>query len=159
MKIIIITLSVFTVISVLFNFYQYDEITNLTYQNQYLEENNLQLKDDISNLSDDKYSLQNDIYILQSKIKKTKQRNLNSFTFHQNVEARYRALVDVEIRSQMTEGSAIVGEVPTGAIVEVLNSFHGSTVGWEIRYKGITGWVPTNQGDVFNHIDIWERVK
>jgi hypothetical protein len=154
MKIILLITSAFLVGSLVFNIVQYQNNNTLS--------NQIELKKQEIELA---YSTNSE---LNEQIENLENETLNEETqdsyypaeVEQKVEALFRAKFDLEIRSQISSGSAVIGDVPKGAIVEVLNSFYGETAGWEIRYKGITGWVPAKIGDFMSdREDAFERLK
>lgn len=158
MKIIIISLSVTLISSVIYNIVQYQNIQTYISHIQTQDEEIQIVTSKIEYLENEKYDLQSEISNLNSEISKAKQVKLST----EKVEALYRAKFDLNIRSQISDGSAVIGVVPKGAVVEVLESFFGNTAGWEIRYNGIRGWVPTKVqvGDWFGDTeDAFERAK
>jgi hypothetical protein len=158
MKIIIISLSVSMISSVVYNIVQYQNIQTYVSQIQSQDEEIQNVTSRITDLENEKYNLESEISNLNSEISKAKQVKLST----EKVETLYRSKYDLEIRSQMTKGSAVIGDVPAGAVVEVLESFFGGGLDgkWKIRYKGVEGWVPTQVGDYFSgQEDIFERVK
>jgi hypothetical protein len=141
--------------SVIFNIIQFENIQAYKYQIQSQGEELQKIASKYMNLINEKNKLESEVSNLNSEINKSKQVKLST----EIVEALYRAKYDLNIRSQITDGSAVIGVVPKGAVVEVINSFFGNSSGWEIRYNGIRGWVATTVGDYFNgQDDAFERV-
>lgn len=156
MKRVLIGVSILCVGSIICNISLYIEMDSSQkyYQEQYKyyseelskrHENNLKLYQEISEKEET-------IRELEYEKRQTKQQS-KQYSSEEGV--MYKVLEPINIRSHMTDGSAIIGDVPVGEVVEVLNSFFSNH--WKIRYQGIVGWVRTDNRDVIEQgMDILE---
>lgn len=95
------------------------------------------------------YEDRNSIIELENENKDLRNRQqVTRFSFDENV--MYKMLEPVYIYSHMSDNSAIVGDVSAGETVEVLNSFFSDY--WKIRYKGIVGWIKTDNRDIVDQL-------
>lgn len=104
------------------------------------------LKNEITILEHEKSKLTAENEVLQTEKVELNQMKATNFSDRNSSSegVKYRTTKPIQIHSHMTKGSSVIGDIPQGRIVEVLDSFFEDH--WKIKYNGIIGWVDTDSG-------------
>lgn len=102
------------------NFDYLTQINDLNYQKNIFEQNYNALKNEI----DQKNAVRN---------------RMLATSINQQPILYYKTIIDLDLKTEMTNDCAVITTIPAGAKVEVLNSFFGNI--WQVKYKGNSGWV------------------
>ena len=135
--IIILSLSFLLITSIIITF-----IVGSNYEGKLtqLNTNSYYLKQNINRLLEENDEFKEKYNALLYEIEqKSKSRKINLPMLPQPPILIYRTLVDLELKTEMTEDCATITTIPQGVKVEVLDSFFGRI--WRVRYRGNIGWV------------------
>lgn len=150
LKITLIAIFIILLVSIAINFNQHSEIESLKGFLQVEKEWSKEQSEFVNQLSEEKNNLWNENAQLRHNLKdsQNKQQQRTAMSFETSEGVYYRANLPLEIHSTFSETSAVLGDLPKGAIVEVLESSFSKF--WKVKYKDVSGWVIT---DTRNEVD------